>query len=84
MSNLDDIKKACQFHKEAYNKAKKEGKMAFGSPYSITLNGDISAETIGRVACGINSNIDGEFGVVEPETKELLNTKIDLNQIQSL
>ena len=84
MKNLDKIRKAIKFHKEAYDKAKREkGVIHCGSPYSVKISGDISAQSSGKLAYGIDANVNGEFSVIEPETQEILKNEIDLDNIES-
>jgi len=84
MKNLDKIRKAIKFYKEAYDKTKREkGVIYCGSPYSVKISGDISAQSSGKLACGIDANVNGEFSVIEPETQELLKADIGLENIIS-
>lgn len=84
MSDESRIKKAIASIRKSYDEMEKKGTILCGSPYSFKINGDIEAETTGRLAYGINSNVDGEFGVQEPETKEILTDEIDMKDISEL
>ena len=78
------VREAIRKNREAHDKARKEKKgILVGSPYSITLDGELTGKSNGQLAYGTDHKLSGEFGVTDPETKEFLKIGLDINNIKS-
>jgi len=89
----NEIKKAVEKIRRYYEERKKNGKgLLCGSPYSLKINGDISAghessskpSGLSRLAAFTETNINAEFSVydfLDDETEEPLLESVDMSLI---
>lgn len=67
-----------------YEEERGKGIFLIGSPYSLTLNGEISSEICGRLAAGVESNLKAELSVLDFLEKITETQQIDLNDISGV